>query len=388
MSAPRPLRVALLCHSVNPRGGVVHALELATALAALGHEPVAHAPDPDGRGFFRTTTFETVSVPATRVEGGVTDMVLARIADYRRHFERPAARRFDVFHAQDGISGNALADLKAAGLIPAFARTVHHLDPFADPRLDALQSRSVSAADAAFTVSEMWRSVVQERFGLAATIVGNGVDGQRFRPEPDGREAALAARLGLGGGPVILSVGGVEERKNTRRILAAFLQVRRMHDRAQLVIAGGASLLDHDAYRAGFDIELAAAGLADGDVIVTGPLPDADMPALYRLADALAFPSLREGFGLVALEALASGVPAVVSRLAPFTEHFEDGDVAWCDPLKPGSIADALMIALAEPTRSRLAKRGPVAAARMGWSAVARAHLDVYAALPKEAAHA
>ena len=64
MSA-RPLRIALLCHSVNPRGGVVHALELAAALAGLGHEPVVHAPTAGGGGFFRQTAFETVLVEAT-----------------------------------------------------------------------------------------------------------------------------------------------------------------------------------------------------------------------------------------------------------------------------------------------------------------------------------
>ncbi|MGL1213324.1 glycosyltransferase, partial [Vibrio parahaemolyticus] len=88
----------------------------------------------------------------------------------------------------------------------------------------------------------------------------------------------------------------------------------------QLVIAGGASLLDHSDYQQRFDAALAALAVpADGPapVIRTGPLAQPDMPALYRLADALAFWSLREGFGLAVLEAMASGVPAVVSRIAP-----------------------------------------------------------------------
>ena len=49
---PRPLRIAMLTHSTNPRGGVVHAMQLSEALTALGHDVTLHAPDPKGSGFF------------------------------------------------------------------------------------------------------------------------------------------------------------------------------------------------------------------------------------------------------------------------------------------------------------------------------------------------
>ncbi|GBD50494.1 MSMEG_0565 family glycosyltransferase [Methylopila sp. Yamaguchi] len=382
-----PLRIALLCHSVNPRGGVVHAMELAGALHDLGHAPVVHAPDPAARGFFREAPFQTVCVEAAPVEGDTHDMVMTRVDEYRRHFAKPENRRFDVFHAQDGISGNALATLKDDGLVRGFARTVHHLDDFADARVAALQTRSVTTSDAQIVVSELWRGVLRARYGLEATLAGNGVDARRFRPDPDGREATLRVRLGLGSGPIILSVGGVEERKNARRLLEAFRQVRRLHERAQLVIAGGASVLDHGDYRAAFERDAAASGLPPSALIRTGPLPDADMPALYRVADVLAFPSVREGFGLVALEAMASGTPVAASRIAPFTEYLGDGDVAWCDPLNPGSIANALMLTLAEPVRSQFAERGRAAALGRDWLSVARTHLDVYSRLT-ESAHA
>ena len=121
----RSLQIAILTHSTNPRGGVVHGLELAEALVALGHQAVLHAPDPNGAGFFRSTACETVGVPARARGASLVDVVETRVADYVRHFEDPAHRRFDVFHAQDSISGNALATLKARGLIDGFARTVH-----------------------------------------------------------------------------------------------------------------------------------------------------------------------------------------------------------------------------------------------------------------------
>ncbi|WP_371348236.1 MSMEG_0565 family glycosyltransferase [Ancylobacter sp. IITR112] len=383
----RAPRIAILAHSTNPRGGVVHALELGDALIRLGFEAVVHAPDPRGAGFFRPSLCETVSVPAAPAPADIAAMVRQRAGEYVRHFEVPANRRFDVFHAQDGISANGLATLKQRGLIPAFARTVHHVDAFRDPELTALQRRSILAADRHFVVSRLWQGLLRDGFGCEATIVGNGIDIKRFTPVPDGREAALAARLGLGPGPVVLSIGGVETRKNSCRILEAFLQLRAMHPRAQLVIAGGASLLDHHDYINEFNALKAEADLPSEAVRRTGPLPQEDMPALYRLADVLVFASVKEGFGLVALEAMACGVPTVVSRIAPFTEHIGENETVWCDPLHAGSIADALMLALQPQTSARLAKIGPTAAARFDWADTARAHLPTYESL-REPAHA
>ena len=74
MSSSR-LRIAILAHSTNPRGGVVHALALADALAELGHRPVVHAPDPTGKGFFRRSVAATRSVPTTPTSGDVVAMV-------------------------------------------------------------------------------------------------------------------------------------------------------------------------------------------------------------------------------------------------------------------------------------------------------------------------
>ena len=375
------LSIALLAHSTNPRGGVVHALELGEALDRLGHRATVHAPDAKGDGFFRPAACATHCVPAAFVSGGTTALVETRISDYVRHFEDAAHRDFDVFHAQDGISGNALATLKARGLIPGFARTVHHMDAFADPRLAALQHHSIVEADTLFVVSRAWKDRIAETFGREATLVGNGVDTARFSPAPDGREGPLRTRLGLGAGPVILAVGGIEQRKNTLALLEAFIQLRALHPQAQLVIAGGASLLDHDSYRQAFRHALRASSLPPGAVIITGPLPQADMPALYRIADVLAFPSLKEGFGLVVLEAMASGIPVVAPAIAPFTEYLGADDVAWCDPLVAHSIADALLSALAPALRARLVAAGAQVARAHGWDATAAAHLPAYAAL-------
>ncbi len=183
--------------------------------------------------------------------------------------------------------------------------------------------------------------------------------------------------------PYFLAVGGVEARKNTLRILEAFRIVRASRPHMRLVIAGGASLLDHGAYQAEFAAALAGSGLPEDAVIRTGPVADAQMPALYRGAAALVFPSIKEGFGLVVLEAMASGIPAVVSRIAPFTEYLGEHDALWCDPADVGSIASAMIASL--DAGDDLRDAGLAVAARHDWARVARRHLSAYAAMGETA---
>lgn len=380
----RPLRIAMLTHSTNPRGGVVHAMHLSEALTALGHEVVLHAPDAKGNGFFRKAQCEVRAFPVSAPSLGMTELVKQRIADYVSFFQSSDTRRFDLFHAHDGISGNGLATLKDLGTIDAFARTVHHIDQFADPHLNELQERSIQEADAFFTVSEMWKRDIRKTRGINATVVGNGVNAARFSNVPP---LDLEKRYGISGGPVFLSVGGVEQRKNTIRVIESFRQVLMAWPTAQLIIAGGASILDHTGYQDEFEAALSKLREHKAAVHIIGPLPDDEMPGLYAAADTLVFPSIKEGFGLVILEAMASGIPAVVSSIEPFTEFLGADDVLWCDPFHAGSIAEAMCVSLTPAVRKAVVARGYAVAARHTWERTAKAHLPTYSAL-MEHAHA
>jgi glycosyltransferase-like protein len=377
----RPLRIAILAHSTNPRGGVVHALALGDALTRLGHKAVVHAPDATGHGFFRASHCGAVSVPVSPVSGGMRELVEARVADYVRFFEHPEHRQFDVFHCHDGISGNALATLKARGLIGSFARTVHHIDTFADERLAELQDRSIRMADRHFVVSQLWQETLATDHGIDADIVGNGVDLAQFTPVAEERDDRLRAELHVGQGPVFLAVGGIEERKNTVRILQAFAEVYAIHPHARLLIAGGVSLLDHKEYRAQFNAARAQTMIPPSAIVELGRIAQEDMAALYRIADVLVCPSLKEGFGLVVLEAMACGTPVVVSAIPPFTEYLSDNEAMWCDPTHAGSIANAMIAALNGPLRQRLIKRGYAAACRHDWERTASLHIPGYQAV-------
>jgi len=385
----RPLRIALLTHSVNPRGGVVHTLELAAALHEAGHAVTVLAPAAPGQRLFRQPPCAVELVPVQTTPRDTVEMVRSRIEAFVQHLRGMLAReRFDVLHTHDSIGGNALARLHDAGDIDGFVRTVHHLDSFDVPQLTQWQHTAFARASQVLCVSRLWREHLASEYGIAAHEVPNGVDTARFSPQAKSSDAALARRLGIRrGAPVVLALGGVEERKNTARLLSAFALLRVAHPQAQLVVAGGASLLDHSAYALRFRVLMQELGFDDDPaqpVRLTGPLPDEDIPSLYRLADVVAMPSLREGFGLVVLEALASGVPVVASRIAPFTEYLAEDDVSWADPSDAGAIADALRHALSTRDAQRIARSASRLSGHFSWQASAERHAALYRAAIQE----
>lgn len=374
------MKIGLLTHSVLPRGGVVHVLELGHALHARGHDVTIFAPAAPGQMMFRGTPCRLALAPLSPNAGDDFAGRIRRRIDAMRDYlhSYPGLHSFDVLHAHDGIGANASADLVQAGALRGYVRTAHHVDRYSDPRVQAWEERSIRAATRVFCVSAMWQTRLLEQFGVLADRVTNGIDLDRFTPHVDGHDAPMQSFLGPRR-PRVLAVGGIEARKNSTRLLQAFARLRNTYPDAQLVIAGGASLLPHDTELVAFRAAAEAAGLAlgaDAPVFVTGPLPDAVMPALYRAADVVAMPSLLEGFGLAPLEGLACGTPAVVSAQPPFTEHFARADVEWADALDVASITAALERGIGRGRHDAV----PPVCARFGWGPSAARHLALYQA--------
>jgi glycosyltransferase involved in cell wall biosynthesis len=111
-----------------------------------------------------------------------------------------------------------------------------------------------------------------------------------------------------------------------------------------------------------------------------GNLPDAELARLYRAADLFAFPSVKEGFGLAALEALASGLPVVASDLEAFRSFLDHDDTALLIPAGDSRALAAALARLArEPeTRERLRRSARAAVATHTWDASAAGHERVY----------
>ena len=201
------------------------------------------------------------------------------------------------------------------------------------------------------------------------SVLYPGVGRQFRRVEDQERLATVKERYGLPD-EFILHLGTIEPRKNLRRLMAAFVKVRAASGRSiGLVLAGKPGWMSEEI--------LAQARSTEG-VILTGPVDEEDMPALYSLARGLAYPTLYEGFGFPPLEALACGTPVVASNTSSLPEIL--GEVAQqVDPVDTGAIAYALRRMLDEPEIARQAQRdGPTQAGRFTWSRAARQLLDLY----------
>lgn len=170
--------------------------------------------------------------------------------------------------------------------------------------------------------------------------------------------------------PYVLSVGTLEPRKNLVRLVRAYRQVAPEVPHT-LVLAGPAGWQSAE-----LETELARTG--PREIVRTGPVSDPDLDALYRGADAFAYPSLYEGFGLPVIEAMARGVATVTSNTSSLPEVA--GDAALLvDPEDVGEIADALARVLTDAAMAEdLRRRGRERAAAFSWDATARATLDVY----------
>ncbi|WP_343943816.1 MSMEG_0565 family glycosyltransferase, partial [Pseudonocardia zijingensis] len=305
------LRIALLTYSTKPRGGVVHTLALAEALARAGHDVTVWSLGRGGDAAFFRPVDPAVTVrlaPFPDVPGeDVGDRILRSIAVLGAAFA-DARERYDVVHAQDCISANA---------VPGCLRTVHHLDTFTTPALVACHDRAVAQPRALICVSAAVAAEVERGWGRRPTVIPNGVDAARFAAAAEPAGAPGRARWRARLGRYVLAVGGIEPRKGTLDLVEAMALVQAARPDLALVVAGGETLFDHRHYRARVEARALELGVVP---TVLGPVPHADLPALVAAADVFAFPSTKEGFGLAAMEALAAGVPLVVRDLPVLRE--------------------------------------------------------------------
>lgn len=383
--------VALFTYSTKPRGGVIHTLSLGEQLQALGHRVHVFALQKDEETrFFRPTSVPYTLIPCAPApqDEPLADRIQRYIDTYYDFLVSQRQHGFDVYHAQDCISANALWRLRTEGRIQWYVRTVHHVDDFKSPSLIECQYRSITEPEYRIVVSRYWQRRLADEFGVETTVIHNGVDVERFQPPNSAERAAARSALGVDDRMVFLHVGGIEPRKNSIRVLRAFHEAHRALAArgctAVLVLAGGETLFDYRAYREEFFQVLAGLDLVpDDDVRLLGVVDDATLCNLYRAADVFTFPSVKEGWGLVVLEAMASGLPVLASDIAVFREYLHpDENAVLVNPRDEEEIAGA-MLRLAEDgeLRQRLARAGRATAKIFSWTATARAHVAYYKSL-------
>jgi glycosyltransferase involved in cell wall biosynthesis len=202
------------------------------------------------------------------------------------------------------------------------------------------------------------------------TVIHEAAD-PRFRPQPPEAVEAVRTRYGL---PerYLLSVGTIEPRKNLTRLLEAFEALHAEGLTDALVVVGGRGWLYDDFFAR---LERSPAREA---VLFPGYVPDADLPPIYAGAQALAFPSLYEGFGLPVLEAMACGAPVACSNTSSLPEVAGDAALLF-DPHDVTAITQALHRLLSDDTlHADLQQRGLDRAATFSWDRVAAETEAVY----------
>ncbi|MDO8546277.1 MAG: glycosyltransferase family 1 protein [Nitrospirales bacterium] len=224
--------------------------------------------------------------------------------------------------------------------------------PLYDLVMTSLARVYAGRAAAVITDSEYSKRSIVAMLGVSdakVTVIPVAL-GAEFKPEP----LTDAVRLQYGiVPPYILSVGNFLPHKNVPRLIQAYAGLgRELKDTHQLVLAGGKR-----EHRNDHECLAARLGVADR-VLFPGFIDDENLPAIYSGCALFILPSLEEGFGLPALEAMACGAPVVASNRAAIPEVVGDAAVLF-DPESVSSIAEAMTMALSQQdVRERMRRQG------------------------------
>jgi glycosyltransferase involved in cell wall biosynthesis len=291
---------------------------------------------------------------------------------YPRGLERAAlAAGADVIHVPASV--------------PALTRhlplvvTIHDAIPWRNPewftRANATQQRllvthTAKRATRVITDSHASRDDLVELVGLdpeRIDVIPLGVS-PAFSPALRDAEW-LRARYGVAG-PIVLSVGTPEPRKNLAGTLAVFERVLQEIPEATLLLVGGAGWRSEE-----LDAQIARAGAS---VIRAGRLSCEDLARTYASADCFLFPSLREGFGFPPLEAMASGLPVVCSNRPSLPEVVGDAALS-AEPDDHDALAAAVVSLLHDRARAAdLRTRGLAQSAGFSWATTVEQTIATY----------
>ncbi len=375
------------------------ALRVALDVSAVPDRPV-------GAGYY---VLELARQLATRAD---VDLVLfSRSADEARW--APLVAPGDLWASAPGPRPLRLAweQLRLGSLIGGSGADVHHGPHYTMPRWSPVPS-VVTVHDLSFFDAPEWherskvalfrRAIVRAakdavvvvcpsqvtadglrtwcEVDAEVVVAPHGVDAERFRPEEPspGEDASLLAGVDArltSGRPLVVFVGTLEPRKDVPTLVRAFSAVAGRHPDALLVLAGGRGW-GGDAV----DAAVASSGLGPR-IVRTGYVENRVIPALLRAATAVVYPSLYEGFGLPALEALACGARLVTTTGTAMAEVagtsallVPPGDVGAL-----GEVIDSILSGrLDDRAVSERRSEGFAIAAAHTWEASADIHVGAY----------
>jgi glycosyltransferase involved in cell wall biosynthesis len=233
------------------------------------------------------------------------------------------------------------------------------------------------------SLSEHGRRDIIETYGITAERVSAIplAAPAHFAPVHDNRELQRVRHNYGIDGDYILTVGSIQPRKNLARLVQAYASLRgnKSADKLpKLVLVGKSGWLYDDTLRA-----LKETGVAD-TVVLTGYVPQEDLPALYSGALCFVYPSYFEGFGLPPLEAMKCGAPVIVGNKTSLPEVVGDAALT-VDPFDVEAIASAMQRVIESPAlREELSIKGRARAETFDWRETARKTLAIYQEVAQE----
>lgn len=352
-----------------------YTVELARAIHRLDADIELETIDP-----FAPPVSELASLyRSTRIHGRLLPTLMVTGAPQIAYIA--ARRRYALVHDPMGVSPFFIPRRVAP-----FARivTIHDMTPFVYPESHTWLTnllfrhfipRTLPFVDRIVTDSAASKRDIVRLYRVPAnwiSVIPCGV-AEAFRPPaPDGRHAVLA-KYGLSEG-YLLTVGSLQPRKNLETVIDAYALLRQRGFSQPLVIVGKAAWKSAGPFR-----RIRELGL-DTSVLLTGYVPDADLPALYAGSAAFVFASLYEGFGLPPMEAMACGAPVVASNASSLPEVLGDAAIL-VDPRDAAGFTAAVETLLFDDgCRQTYRERGLARARRFGWERSARSHVELYRA--------
>jgi teichuronic acid biosynthesis glycosyltransferase TuaC len=245
----------------------------------------------------------------------------------------------DLVHAHLAYPDGVAAVRAFGGKFPLMV-TVHGGDinlSMSRPSLRPLVVDALNSTRLVVCVSRSLETTLRERGVTAATeIIPNGIDTALFAP---GEKRTACEALGLDPDrPRILFAGNFLPWKGVEYLIRAFPDVARAVPGCELVLLGARSVKDYERYKG--DIEAAGVGPA---VKICPWIPNRDLPLWFCAADGFCLPSLMEGFGIVAAEALACGRPVAATRSGGPEDIVREGLGMLAPPGDSPALADALI---------------------------------------------
>jgi phosphatidylinositol alpha-mannosyltransferase len=357
-----------------PGGVVNHISCLEHQFTRMGHEvkiiaPASKAVYTLGERFIRIGTPRPIPVSGSIARVTVSVNLESQIKEVFRR------EKFDICHLHEPLMPTLCTTtlrLKLAPMVGTFHASggkpwYTMFSPVGKWYFD----RWFNKLDGRIVVSRPALEYVSKYFPDDYTVIPNGVDTNHFHPEAPPLDRFNDGMFN------ILFVGRMEKRKGFNYLLKAYKQVKERFPECRLIATGPGTRLRHKYQR-----RVNRDGLKD--VVFTGYAAYNDLPAYYRAADIVCFPATgRESFGIVLLEAMATGKPIVASHIDGYASILSHGvEGLAVPPRNSDKLAEAIITLINDKQlRQQMGNQGRLRALEFDWTRLARRILDFYTAI-------